>query len=103
MAVWLLIMLALPLLAAAAGAVIGDRPMSGWLSAAAAIGSFAAALVAVFAYHAVRGREALGSVFFVHALSGVFLIAVAFVYAVVALYSAGYLLPDIGHVRLRRW
>ncbi len=103
MAVWLLIMLALPLAAAAAGAVIGDRPVSGWLSAAASIGSFAAALVAVFAYHAVRGRHALGSVFFLDGLSGVFLIAVAFVYAVVAIYSAGYLLPNIGHVRLRRW
>jgi len=103
MAVWLLIMLALPLAAAAAGAVIGDRPVSGWLSAAASVGSFAAALVAVFAYHAVRGRHALGNVFFLDGLSGVFLIAVAFVYAVVALYSAGYLLPNIGHVRLRRW
>ena len=58
MAVWLVIMLALPLAAAAAGAVIGDRPVSGWLSAAAAVGSFAAALVAVFAYDAVRGRHA---------------------------------------------
>jgi len=103
MAVWLVIMLALPLLAAAAGAAIGDRPVSGWLSAVAALGSFAAALVAIFADQAVRGRAALGSVFFVDGLSGVFLIAVAFVYAVVALYSAGYLLPGIGHVRLRRW
>ena len=32
-----------------------------------------------------------------------FLIAVAFVYAVVALYSVGYLRPGIGHIRLRRW
>lgn len=103
MAVWLLIMLALPLLAAATGGVVGDRPASGWFSAAASIGSFAAALVAVFAYDAVRGRDALGRVFFLDGLSGVFLIAVAFVYAVVALYSVGYLLPDVGHVRLRRW
>lgn len=103
MAVWLLIMLVLPLAAAAASAVIGDRPVSGWLSAGAALPSFAAALVAVFAYHAVRGRHALGSVFFLDGLSGVSLIAVAFVYAVVAIYSAGYLLPHIGHVRLRRW
>ena len=103
MAVWLLIMLALPLAAAAAGALIGDRPLSGWLAAIAATGSFAAALVAVFAYHAVQGRHALGSVFFLDGLSGVFLLAVAFVYDVVAIYSAGYLLPGIGHVRLRRW
>jgi hydrogenase-4 component F len=103
MAVWLLIMLALPLGAAAAGAVVGDAPASGWLSATAAAGSLAAALVAVFAYDVVRGRHALGKVFFLDGLSGVFLIAVAFVYAVVALYSAGYLLPHIGHVRLRRW
>jgi len=103
MAVWLLIMLALPLAAAGVGAAIGDRPVSGWLSAVAATGSFACALVAVFAYHAVRGRHALGSAFFVDGLSGVFLIAVAFVYGVVAIYSVGYLLPGIGHVRLRRW
>lgn len=103
MAVWILIMLALPLAAACAGAVVGDRPVSGWLSVAAAAGSFAAALVVVFGEDAVRARHALGSAFFVDALSGVFLIAVAFVYAVVAVYSAGYLLPGIGHVRLRRW
>jgi hydrogenase-4 component F len=103
MAAWLLVMLALPLAAAAFGAAVGDRPVSGWFSAAAGMGSFAAALVAVFAYDAVRGRRALGHVFFLDGLSGVFLIAVAFVYAVVALYSAGYLLPHIGHVRLRRW
>ena len=103
MAVWLLIMLALPVVAAAASALIGDRPVSGWVSVIAAVGSFAAAVVAVFAYHAVRGQHALGSVFFLDGLSGVFLIAVAFVYGVVAIYSAGYLLPGIGHVRLRRW
>ena len=103
MAVWLLIMLALPLAAAAAGVVLGDRPAMGWLSVASAVASFAAALVVVFGYDAVRGRQALGSVFFLDGLSGVFLIAVAFVYAVVAVYSAGYLLPGIGHIRLRRW
>jgi hydrogenase-4 component F len=103
MAAWILIMLALPMVAAGAGVVMGDRPASGWLSVAAAVGSFAAALVVVFAYNAVRGRHALGSAFFLDALSGVFLIAVAFVYAVVAVYSAGYLLPGIGHIRLRRW
>ncbi len=103
MAVWLLIMLVLPLAAAAATALIGDRPVGGLVSATAAVGAFVAALVAVFAYDVVRGRHALGNVFFVDGLSGVFLIAVAFVYAVVAIYSAGYLLPGIGHVRLRRW
>jgi len=103
MAVWLLIMLALPAAAAAAGAAIGDRPASGWLSVAGAAASFACALVVVFADDAVRGRHALGSAFFVDGLSGVFLIAVAFVYGVVAIYSVGYLLPGIGHVRLRRW
>jgi hydrogenase-4 component F len=103
MAVWIVIMLALPLTAAAGGVVIGDRPATGWLSACAAAGSFAAALALVFGYDAVRGRPALGGTFFLDALSGVFLIAVAFVYAVVAVYSAGYLLPGIGHIRLRRW
>ena len=103
MAVWILIMLALPLAAAGGGAVAGDRPVSGWLSVAAAAGSFAAALVVVFAFDAVRGRHALGTAFFIDGLSGVFLIAVAFVYAVVAVYSAGYMLPGIGHIRLRRW
>jgi hydrogenase-4 component F len=103
MAVWLLIMLVLPLAAAGAGVFVGDRPASGWISMAAAGGSFAAALVAVFADHVVRGRHALGAVFFLDGLSGVFLISVAFVYLVVATYSGGYLLPDVGHVRLRRW
>ena len=103
MAVWILIMLALPLAASAVGVVVGDRPAMGWVSVAVAAGSFAAALVVVFGDNAVRVRHALGSLFFLDALSGVFLIAVAFVYAVVAVYSAGYLLPGIGHIRLRRW
>jgi hydrogenase-4 component F len=103
MAVWLIVMLALPLTAALATLVLGDRSISGWLSTAAAVGSFAAALVAVFADHVERGREALTGSFYLDGLSGVFLIAVAFVYAVVALYSIGYLLPGIGHIRLRRW
>ena len=103
MAIWLVIMLALPLAAAAIGVVTGDRPASGVVSAVAAAGSFAAALVAVFADDAVRGRHALGNTFFLDGLSGVFLVAVAFVYAVVAAYSVGYLHPGIGHVRLRRW
>ncbi|MFZ0377512.1 MAG: proton-conducting transporter membrane subunit [Solirubrobacteraceae bacterium] len=103
MAVWLIVMLALPLAAALATLVMGDRSISGWLSTMAAVGSFAAALVAVFADHVERGREALTGSFYLDGLSGVFLIAVAFVYAVVALYSVGYLRPGIGHIRLRRW
>jgi len=102
MAVWLLIALGLALLAACATLVIGDRPASGWISACAAVGAFAAALVAVFADHVSEARHALGSAFFLDGLSGVFLISVAFVYAVVAIYSVGYLTPGIGHVRLRR-
>jgi hydrogenase-4 component F len=102
MAVWLLIALGLALGAAGASVAIGDRRLSAWISAAAALGAFAAVLVAVFAYHASRGRHALGGTFYVDGLSGVFMIAVAFVYAVVALYSVGYLNPKIGHIRLRR-
>ena len=49
-----------------------------------------------------HGETALGSIVYVDGLSGVFLIGVAFVYALVAIYSAGYLRPGIGHVRLRR-
>ena len=81
---------------AAATLVLGDRPASGRLSALAAVGAFGAALVAVFADHAARGRHALGGTFFVDGLSGVFLLAVAFVYAVVAIYSVGYLRPGGG-------
>jgi hydrogenase-4 component F len=103
MAVWLIVMLALPLAAALVTLAMGDRSISGWLSTVAAVGSFAAALVAVFADHVERGREALAGSFYLDGLSGVFLIAVAFVYAVVALYSVGYLRPGIGHIRLRRW
>jgi hydrogenase-4 component F len=102
MAVWLLIALGLAVGAAAASFAIGDRRLSAWISAAAAIGAFAAVLVAVFAYHASRGRHSLGGAFYVDGLSGVFMIAVAFVYAVVAIYSVGYLNPNIGHIRLRR-
>lgn len=103
MAGWLIVMLALPFVAAAATSVIGDKPVSAWLSAVAGVGSFVAAMVAVFAYHVVRGRHALAGRLYLDGLSGVFLIALAFVYAVVALYSVGYLLPGIGHIRLRRW
>ena len=72
MAVWLLIALSLALVAACATVAIGDRPASGWLSAAAAAGAFAAVLVAVFAYHVARGRHALGGAIYVDGLSGVF-------------------------------
>ncbi len=102
MAVWLLLALGLALAAAAASLVIGDRRPSAWISAACACGAFSAVVVAVFADHATRGREVLGGAFYVDGLSGVFMIAVAFVYAVVAVYSVGYLDPKIGHVRLRR-
>ncbi len=102
MAAWLLIALALSVGAAVTTVAVGDRPASAWITAGAAVGAFAAALVAVFAYHAVRGRQTLGGAFFVDGLSGVFLVAVAFVYAVVAIYSVGYLRPGIGHIRLRR-
>jgi hydrogenase-4 component F len=102
MGAWLVIVLAPALIAAVATLAIGDRPAAGWVSASAAVGSFAAALVAVFAYHASRGQHALGPAFFLDGLSGVFLLSVAFVYAVVAVYSVGYLRPDVGHIRLRR-
>ena len=102
MAVWLLIALGLSLAAAGVSLAVGDQRLSGWVSAAAAVGAFAAVLVAVFAYHASRGRHALDGVFYVDGLSGVFMVAVAFVYAVVAVYSVGYLRPHIGHIRLRR-
>ena len=103
MGIWLLIALGLALAAAVASFVLGDRSSSAWISAVAAIGSFAAALVAVFAYHVWRGKHALDDSFFVDGLSGVFLLAVTFVYAVVAIYSVGYLRPGIGHIRLRKF
>jgi hydrogenase-4 component F len=103
MAFWLLAMLVLAAGAVVATVALGDRPVSGWLSALAAVAAFAVVLVAVFADHAVRGRHALGGTFFLDGLSGVFLLAVAFVYAVVAIYSVGYLRPGVGHIRLRRW
>jgi hydrogenase-4 component F len=103
MAIWLVIMLALPFAAAAATLVLGDRRISGQVSAVAAVGSFAISLVVVFAYHVARGRHALAGSFYLDGLSGVFLIAVAFVYAVVTIYSMGYLVPGVGHIQLRRW
>jgi hydrogenase-4 component F len=102
MATWLVICLALALGAAVVSLVLGDRRACAWLTALAASGALAAALVAVFVYHAARGHSALAGSFRLDGLSGVFLLAVAFVYAVVAIYSVGYLQPGIGHVRLRR-
>jgi hydrogenase-4 component F len=102
MGAWLLIALALALLAAAASVVLGDRAASAAVSAACAVGALGAALVAVFAFHVSRGQQALGGALFLDGLSGVFLVSVAFVYAAVAVYSVGYMRPEIGHVRLRR-
>jgi hydrogenase-4 component F len=102
MAAWLLLALALAALAAAATIALGDRVASGWISACAASGAFGASVVAVFAFHVSRGQHALGGALFLDGLSGVFLVAVAFVYAVVAIYSVGYLKPGVGHIRLRR-
>ncbi len=102
MAAWLLIALGLSFGAAVATFLAGDRSVSGWITAAAAGGAFAAVLVAVFAYDIGRGRHALGGALYLDGLSGVFLISVAFVYAVVAVYSIGYLRPGIGHIRRRR-
>jgi hydrogenase-4 component F len=102
MALWLVIMLAVPLLAGGGTLALGERRLSGWISAGAALVALVAALVVVFADHVSRGRQALGGALFLDGLSGVFLISVAFVYAVVAVYSIGYMRPGIGHVRLRR-
>lgn len=102
MGAWLLITLGLALGAAAFGALVGDSRVAARASAAAACGSLVCALVAVFGYDAARGQHAVGGVFYLDGLGGVFLIAVAFVYAVVAVYSVGYMEPGIGHVALRR-
>jgi hydrogenase-4 component F len=102
MDVLVLIVLGMPLAAAAATWAIGDRTSSGLVSIAAATTSLAAALIAVFGFDLERGESALGGFAYLDSLGGVFLLAVGFVYAVAALYSGGYLLPGIGHVRLRR-
>jgi hydrogenase-4 component F len=96
-----LVILIAPLLAAVGAWRLRGRAAAGWLSAAAALTSLGASLVAVFAEGGQRGAEALGSFLYLDGLGGVFLLAVAFVYAVVAVYSIGYLRPGIGHVRLR--
>jgi hydrogenase-4 component F len=92
----------LPLVAALVTWWAGDCAASAAISIAAALGSLAGALVVAFAFDAQHGQAALGSIVYVDGLSAVFVIGVAFVYAVVAVYSAGYLRPGIGHVRLRR-
>ena len=102
MGAWALIIVALPLIAAGLSWLLGDRPASAWVSIAAGVGSLAASLVLVFGYDIDPGQNALGDVVHVDGLSGVFLLGVSFVYALVAVYSAGYLKPGIGHVRLRR-
>jgi hydrogenase-4 component F len=102
MGTWLVIALALALVAAAVSAALGDRAASAAISAACAVGALCASLVAVFGFDASRGQHALGGAFYLDGLSGVFLVSVAFVYAAVAVYSVGYMRPDVGHVRLRR-
>jgi hydrogenase-4 component F len=102
MGAWLLIALGLALGAAGVSALYGEGRIGAAASAAGACGAFACSLVAVFGYDAARGRHSIGGAFYVDGLSGVFLIAVAFVYAVVAVYSVGYMQPGVGHVALRR-
>ncbi len=58
--------------------------------------------MAVFGFDAAGGHGALGSVVYLDGLGGVFLLATTGVYALAAVYSAGYLRPGVGHVRLRR-
>jgi hydrogenase-4 component F len=98
----LVICLALPVAATLLTWFSGDRAANGWVSAAAAVAAFAVALAAVFGYPITHGRAALGGTLRLDGLSGVFLIAVAFVYAMAAVYSAGYTHPGVGHIRLRR-
>ena len=64
--------------------------------------SIALLIPVLFADHVGRGQQALGGALYLDGLSGVFLASVAFVYAVVAVYSVGYMRPEVGHVRLRR-
>jgi hydrogenase-4 component F len=90
----------LPLAAALVGWFAPQRAAT--VSIAAAVGAFAAALIAVFGFDAIHGESALGSIVYLDGLGGVFLLGVSGVYALVAVYSAGYLRPGIGHVRLRR-
>jgi hydrogenase-4 component F len=102
MGAWLLIALGLALGTAVVSAVLGDCRAAGAASACGACGALACSLVAVFGYDVARGQHAIGGVFYVDGLGGVFLLAVAFVYAVVAVYSVGYMEPGVGHVALRR-
>jgi hydrogenase-4 component F len=93
---------ALPLVAAVLSWLVRDPAVEATASIVAALGAFAAAIVAVFGFDAVHGESALGSIVYLDGLGGVFLLAIAGVYALVAVYSAGYLRPGVGHVRLRR-
>jgi hydrogenase-4 component F len=101
MGAWLLIALGLALGAGGISALVGDGRAAAATSAAGACGALVCSLVAVFGYDAAHGRHAIGGAFYLDGLSGVFLIAVAFVYAVVAVYSVGYMEPGVGHVKLR--
>lgn len=92
----------LPLAATLASWLVRDPKVGAASSVIAAVGALAAAIVAVFGFDAIHGESALGSVVYLDGLGGVFLLAVAGVYALVAVYSAGYLRPGIGHIRLRR-
>jgi hydrogenase-4 component F len=92
----------LPLAAALVSWRVRSEHVAAVVSIAAALGAFAAALVAVFGFDAIGGESALGSIVYLDGLGGVFLLAVAGVYALVTVYSAGYLRPGIGHIRLRR-
>ncbi len=102
MAIAALVTVLLPLIAALITWRTGDRTVSAVISIAASLGALAAAFVVIFAFNAQSGQSALGSLVYVDGLSGVFLLGVASVYALVTVYSAGYLRPGIGHVRLRR-
>ena len=97
-----LITVVMPLLAAGLSWRLGDRRASAAVSIAASLGALASTLVLVFGFDIDHGRTALGGAVHLDGLSGVFLLGVGFVYALVSVYSAGYLQPGIGHVRLRR-
>jgi hydrogenase-4 component F len=102
MAVAVLLIAILPLAAALASWLPRSRDLAAVVSVTAALGAFAAALVAVFGFDAIHGESTLGSFVYLDGLGGVFLLAVSGVYALVAVYSVGYLRPGVGHVRLRR-
>ncbi len=102
MTIAVLLIAGLPLAAALASWLGRGEALAAPASVAAALGCFAAALVAVFGLGAAEGERALGSIVYLDGLGGVFLLAASGVYLLVAVYSAGYLRPGVGHVRLRR-